>query len=101
MTTLNGPVQPVIVITDSDLVENGGTYRLANGPALPVEGIPAGGGGRPIRRGDRIVVYEVAAPDIHVTRRLTLGSSVPMMVSTEGPERRGTAIPVFVTDGSL
>lgn len=49
-----GPSQPVLILTAADLVQNGGRYELAGGPAVPVF-IPTDG--RKVAAGPAIPIY--------------------------------------------
>ena len=52
---IGGAAVPVIAIADTDLEENGGTYRLMAGPAIPMRAVT----GEPIQGGAAMVVYPV------------------------------------------
>ncbi len=54
---VSGPATPVVVLTDTDIEENGGPHTVAGGAALPMVNVED----RPIRGGYALCVYPVDA----------------------------------------
>jgi len=56
-TVVSGPATPIVVITNVDIEDNGGPFRLAGGAAIPMVNVAD----RPIRSGSALCVYPVDA----------------------------------------
>lgn len=56
---VSGPATPVVVLTDADIEDNGGPFRVAGGAALPMVNVVD----RPIRGGYALCVYPVDADE--------------------------------------
>lgn len=54
-SVVSGPATPVVVITDADIEDNGGPFRLAGGAAIPMVAVVD----RPVRGGYALCVYPV------------------------------------------
>lgn len=54
---VSGPATPVVVLTDDDIEENGGPFKVAGGAALPMVATDD----RPIKGGYALCVYPVDA----------------------------------------
>lgn len=52
---VSGPALPVVIITDTDIEDNGGPFRVAGGAAVPMVATDD----RPIRGGYALCVYPV------------------------------------------
>jgi hypothetical protein len=92
-----GTVRPVVVVADSDLVENGGNYVLEGGEAIPVVGVDASTTISKIIRGTRTPVYVVAS-----TASRKGGTPIQMTVYDTGRGVEGrVAKPVYLVSGSL
>lgn len=56
---VSGPAIPVVVITDVDIEDNGGPFRVAGGAAIPMVNVMD----RPVRGGYALCVYPVDADE--------------------------------------
>ena len=100
----SGPRLPVRIITDADLRDNGGRYKLMGGAVIPIHGValadlePARG----IQGGAAVAIYLVSDAQI-ATPRFKLGGGVRMPVVTapaDRPTESLIAIPVYDPDGA-
>lgn len=57
--TVSGPATPVVIITDTDIEDNGGPHKVAGGAALPMVATDD----RPIKGGYALCVYPVDADE--------------------------------------
>jgi hypothetical protein len=91
--------KPVKVITDSDLEENGGVYKLQGGSAIRVRGSSSGGD---IQGGSLTPVYVVSSDDIN-SGRFKLQGGFEELVSSEivnRPVSGHVAIPVWAANST-
>jgi len=58
-TVVSGPATPVVVITNADIEDNGGPYKVAGGAAIPMVAVVD----RPVRGGYALCVYPVDADE--------------------------------------
>ena len=104
MATAGGSIQPVKVIADEDLRENGGSYVLVGGAAQPVNGFESAT--RPVIGGAAIPVYVVTDAQVAAGAfKVRGGPAIPMadiaVLGSGVKTRGGAAIPVYVVSGSL
>lgn len=103
-----GPVLPVKVITDSDLEENGGKYKLAGKVAMPVHGYPESDPGGPsdkVQGGYRVAVYVVPASDVDSGEYSVMGGAAHPVTEFAPATLRDQddliATPVYLVSGTL
>ena len=97
-----GAIKPVVVVTDSDLEQNGGRYLLGGGAAIPIEGVLEAdiASNESIEGGSRLPVYVVAT--LNSPQDLQGGKPAKMSVTGTSRKIRGhIAQPVYVVSGSL
>lgn len=99
-----GPALPIRVLTDADLVQNGGQYRLEGRPtAMPIYEVAQGE--RAIQGGPAIPVYSInyipPSPDLYLFRdEFTTNQAAPLPITRDAEPGPGSW--TFVqTDGSL
>lgn len=56
---VSGPAIPIVIITDTDIEDNGGPYRVAGGAAIPMLNVMD----RPVGSGSVLCVYPVDADE--------------------------------------
>lgn len=99
-----GSVSLVEVITDDDLVDSGGKYKLAGRVATPVVGV-SGPFTRPVSSEKYIPVYVVDASQIESGQFKLLGGASEHVTDTSIPSRKRegslVAIPVYLVSGSI
>lgn len=104
MSVRGGAIRPVKIVSSSELIENGGKFRLMGRTAMRVHGFTTAD--RTIKGGPATPVYvvsaeEVAAGDFTVEG----GAAVPVIdIEAAGGDRvvqGNAAIPVYLSSGSL
>lgn len=100
----SGPRIPVRVVSDADLRENGGKYKLMGGAVLPVDGVALADlePSRGIQSGAATAVYLVSDAQI-ATPRFKLGGGARIPVVTAPSDRKTesfVAIPVYDSGGA-
>ena len=97
-----GSINPVVVVTDADLRQNGGRYVLLGGPAIPVDGqiLSNATSRKDIAGGSLVPVYIVDSTSS--VQRETGGGKPTKVVELSGRKIRSRyAQPVFVSAGVL
>ncbi len=101
---VKGALKSTRIVTTDDLRENGGRWKLQEGPAIKVRGYTEDNiGGRKIQHGDALPVYVLGENDIRSNGGdwiLQAGEAIPV-TSAIGAVRgvmQGAAIPVYPVD---
>ena len=99
-----GNAKPVYVVTDAELIENGGTFRVQGGPAMRVTGLTSdtlATTGRGTLGGANMPVYIVT--DALAASWGVMGGNGEIVTDATQTDRGVTglvAVPVWVTNGS-
>jgi len=100
--SVGGAIQPVIVIADADLRQNGGEYEILGGDAIPVEAIAVVDiGSQNIGGGERIPVYVVGGANVAV-RQKKGGKPIKMSATATTRAIKGhKAQPIVIVTGAF
>lgn len=98
MITQGGTINPVSIIEDVDLEENGGSYVIRQGAAVPVTRYATPE--RMVKQGTVTAVYIVTQAQVNAGE-FTIrqgAANWPIFVIEDKPARGKTAVPVYITE---
>lgn len=101
MTTQGGPLKPVYVLTGSDLVENGGDFKLVGRVVLRVEGFDTPVTNRKPLGGQPIAIYLVDEATVDADEDLIVvgGSAIPVVDASDRVPQGAVAIRAYAVNG--